>query len=92
MKNDYLFILKEDNIVTLEINKEKFQYKKLVTEVKIEKSNSLLIKILKKMIVENKKIDEIYKTLIFLDSESLFLNEMAEIEEIEEIIELNIKN
>ena len=91
MKNDCLFVLKEDNVLTLEINKEKFQYKKLTKEVKIEKSNSLSIKILKKMINENKKIDEISKTLIFLDSGNLFLNEMAEIKEIEEIIELNIK-
>ncbi len=92
MKNDYLFILKEDNVATLEINKEKLQYKKLTKEVKIEKSNSLSIKILKKMIIENKKIDEISKTLLFLDSGNLFLNEMAEIKEIEDIIELNIKN
>lgn len=92
MKNDYLFILKEDNVVTLEINEEKFQYKKLTKEVEIEKSNSLSIKILKKMIIDNKKIDEISKTLSFLDSGNLFLNEMAEIKDIEDIIELNIKN
>lgn len=92
MKNDYFFILKENNVVTLEINKEKHKYKKLTKEIKIEKENSLSIKILKKMINENKKIDEIFKTLMFLNSEALVLDNLAELEEIENLIELNIKN